>query len=126
MKIKPKWVEKLPTDLALEDVKSWYLLQVLEHYKQNRTHAAKSLRISLRNLRNILDRLRVEGFPVKESCRQNHPPTKRPQQVYDVMQYMQKVLKQNDHLAKEIKKLIDEKEDMQKRLQFYQNTTDLI
>ena len=41
----------------------------------------------------------------------------------ELIAYIQKLIEQNDYLSMEIKKLLDEKETMQKRLEFCRNTT---
>lgn len=42
-----------------------------------------------------------------------------------IISYLEKVITQNDHLATEIKKLLDERERMQKRLHFYESVVNI-
>jgi len=42
-----------------------------------------------------------------------------------IILYLEKVIAQNDHLAREIKKLLDERERMRKRLHFYESVVNI-
>jgi hypothetical protein len=43
--------------------------------------------------------------------------------ISSLLVYVEKLVEQNDYLAKEIKKLLDDKETLLKRLNFYKNIT---
>jgi DNA-binding NtrC family response regulator len=58
------WVESLPIGKCLRLIETQFILETLKHHKGNRTHAAKSLGISLRTLRNKINEFTAEGFEV--------------------------------------------------------------
>lgn len=58
------WVSSLPIGQTLRVVETHFILETLKHHKGNRTHAAKTLGISLRTLRNKINEFTSEGFEV--------------------------------------------------------------
>lgn len=62
---------KLPITLTRDEADMRFILAVLNHKDGNRTHAAKSLGISLRCIRNRLREAREQGFVVIESLHYN-------------------------------------------------------
>ncbi len=58
------WIETLPIGRTLQDVETQFILRTLEHHQGNRTHAAKTLGISLRTLRNKINEFLAEGIDV--------------------------------------------------------------
>lgn len=65
----PDWLEYLPTDLPAEDFEYLYLIHVLAAVNNNRSDAARVLRLSVRGLRDKLDRARLRGYPVPPPLR---------------------------------------------------------
>ncbi len=59
-----EWVASLPIGQTLQLVETHFILQTLAHHKGNRTHAAKTLGISLRTLRNKINEFTAAGFEV--------------------------------------------------------------
>lgn len=60
---KPEWTAHIPTGNA-DRVKDWYMLEVLERFDGNMTHAAKAMGITVRGFRYMIRRLEAEGFPI--------------------------------------------------------------
>lgn len=58
------WIQKLPIGIAIKDLEAQFILQTLKHHNGNRTHAARTLGISLRTLRNRINELTSRGFAV--------------------------------------------------------------
>lgn len=58
------WVDALPVGRTLADIETQFILKTLEHHQGNRTHAAKTLGISLRTLRNKINEFSAEGIDV--------------------------------------------------------------
>lgn len=58
------WVSSLPIGQALHVVETHFILKTLAYHKGNRTHAAKTLGISLRTLRNKINEFTAAGFEV--------------------------------------------------------------
>ena len=58
------WVNSLPIGQALKTVETHFILETLKHHQGNRTHAAKTLGISLRTLRNKINEFTAEGYEV--------------------------------------------------------------
>ncbi len=58
------WIEALPVGRTLQAVETQFILRTLEHHQGNRTHAAKTLGISLRTLRNKINEFSAEGIDV--------------------------------------------------------------
>jgi|GEM_PF-768208 len=58
------WIEALPVGCTLQEVETQFILRTLEHHLGNRTHAAKTLGISLRTLRNKINEFSAEGIDV--------------------------------------------------------------
>lgn len=58
------WVQSLPLGQTLHLVETHFILQTLNFHKGNRTHAAKTLGISLRTLRNKINEFTAAGFEV--------------------------------------------------------------
>ena len=58
------WVTNLPIGQSLRTVETHFILETLKHHRGNRTHAAKTLGISLRTLRNKINEFTAEGFEV--------------------------------------------------------------
>ncbi len=58
------WIQKLPIGIAIKDLETQFILQTLKHHNGNRTHAARTLGISLRTLRNRINELTGLGFAV--------------------------------------------------------------
>ena len=67
-----EWIQNLPIGIAIKDLETQFILQTLKHHNGNRTHAARTLGISLRTLRNRINELTNRGFAVA-------PPTPRRQ-----------------------------------------------
>lgn len=59
-----EWVGALPIGKSLHTVETHFILETLKHHQGNRTHAAKTLGISLRTLRNKINEFTAEGFEV--------------------------------------------------------------
>lgn len=58
------WVNSLPIGQTLRTVETHFILETLKNHRGNRTHAAKTLGISLRTLRNKINEFTAEGFEV--------------------------------------------------------------
>ncbi len=58
------WVRSLPIGLTLQEVETQFILATLGHHGGNRTHAAKTLGISLRTLRNKINEFTAAGIQV--------------------------------------------------------------
>lgn len=58
------WVKALPVGSPLRNVETQFILATLKHHAGNRTHAAKTLGISLRTLRNKINEFTAEGLEV--------------------------------------------------------------
>lgn len=58
------WVEHLPIGRPLRDLETRFILETLKHHQGNRTHAARTLGISLRTLRNKINEFTAEGLEV--------------------------------------------------------------
>ena len=69
---KTDWIQGLPVGIAIKELETQFILQTLKHHNGNRTHAARTLGISLRTLRNRINEFTKCGFVVV-------PPTVRPQ-----------------------------------------------
>lgn len=59
-----EWVQALPIGETLRTVETQFILETLKSHKGNRTHAARTLGISLRTLRNKINEFTAEGFEV--------------------------------------------------------------
>ena len=59
-----EWVTTLPVGRPLKDLETHFILSTLKHHEGNRTHAAKTLGISLRTLRNKINEYTGDGFEV--------------------------------------------------------------
>jgi DNA-binding NtrC family response regulator len=59
-----EWVSSLPIGQTLHLVETHFILKTLAFHSGNRTHAAKSLGISLRTLRNKINEFTAAGFEV--------------------------------------------------------------
>jgi two-component system response regulator FlrC len=58
------WVRHLPIGRQLRDLETQFILETLKHHNGNRTHAARTLGISLRTLRNKINEFTSEGIDV--------------------------------------------------------------
>lgn len=58
------WVTHLPVGRPLRDLETHFILETLKHHQGNRTHAARTLGISLRTLRNKINEFTAEGIDV--------------------------------------------------------------
>ena len=56
------WVDHLPIGRPLRDLETQFILETLKHHQGNRTHAARTLGISLRTLRNKINEFTSEGL----------------------------------------------------------------
>ena len=59
-----EWIASLPIGKTLRTVEIHFILETLKHHNGNRTHAAKTLGISLRTLRNKINEFTAEGYEV--------------------------------------------------------------
>ena len=59
-----EWVAALPVGRTLHEVETQFILKTLESHEGNRTHAAKTLGISLRTLRNKINEFTASGIDV--------------------------------------------------------------
>ena len=59
-----KWVDALPIGKTMRIVETQFILATLKHHNGNRTHAARTLGISLRTLRNKINEFTAEGYEV--------------------------------------------------------------
>lgn len=62
--ISHEWITSLPIGETLRLVETHFILETLKHHKGNRTHAAKTLGISLRTLRNKINEFTASGIDV--------------------------------------------------------------
>ena len=58
------WVQHLPLGRPLRELETQFIISTLEYHDGNRTHAAKTLGISLRTLRNKINEYTAEGIEV--------------------------------------------------------------
>ena len=58
------WIEELPLGEPLRLVETHFILETLKHHNGNRTHAAKTLGISLRTLRNKINEFSAMGYEI--------------------------------------------------------------
>jgi transcriptional regulator with PAS, ATPase and Fis domain len=58
------WVTHLPIGKPLKDLETHFILETLKHHQGNRTHAARTLGISLRTLRNKINEFTSDGIEV--------------------------------------------------------------
>lgn len=58
------WINSLPIGQTLKTVETHFILETLKNHHGNRTHAAKTLGISLRTLRNKINEFTAEGYDV--------------------------------------------------------------
>lgn len=58
------WIGHLPVGRPLRDLETHFILETLKHHQGNRTHAARTLGISLRTLRNKINEFTAEGIEV--------------------------------------------------------------
>jgi DNA-binding NtrC family response regulator len=59
-----EWIASLPVGRTLQEVETQFILKTLEHHSGNRTHAARTLGISLRTLRNKINEFSAVGIDV--------------------------------------------------------------
>jgi two-component system response regulator AtoC len=59
-----EWIKGLPVGRKLHEVEIHFILETLKKHNGNRTHAAKTLGISLRTLRNKINEFTVLGYEV--------------------------------------------------------------
>lgn len=59
-----EWVQTLPIGETLRTVETQFILETLKSHQGNRTHAARTLGISLRTLRNKINEFTAEGYEV--------------------------------------------------------------
>jgi DNA-binding NtrC family response regulator len=71
----PEWIREIPESTTLKALKREYILHVLRNLNGNRTQSANRLGISIRALRNWIDRLISAGYRVT-------PPTHLPEKAY--------------------------------------------
>jgi DNA-binding NtrC family response regulator len=62
--VESAWVQHLPIGRPLRDLETQFILETLRHHQGNRTHAARTLGISLRTLRNKINEFTSEGLSV--------------------------------------------------------------
>jgi DNA-binding NtrC family response regulator len=60
------WIEHLPIGRQLRELETQFILETLKHHQGNRTHAARTLGISLRTLRNKINEFTAEGLEVTQ------------------------------------------------------------
>lgn len=58
------WIQSLPVGQTLDLVETHFILKTLDYHNGNRTHAAKTLGISLRTLRNKINEFTAAGYEV--------------------------------------------------------------
>lgn len=58
------WIRTLPIGRPLQDLETQFILETLKYHRGNRTHAAKTLGISLRTLRNKINEFSALGIDV--------------------------------------------------------------
>ena len=59
-----EWVKHLPLGRSMTEVERTFIIETLRHHNGNRTHAAKTLGISLRTLRNKINEFTASGHEV--------------------------------------------------------------
>jgi len=59
------WVKTLPIGRSMRDVETNFIIETIKHHRGNRTHAAKTLGISLRTLRNKINEFTSEGLHIQ-------------------------------------------------------------
>lgn len=59
-----QWIQHLPIGRELRLLETHFILETLKYHQGNRTHAAKTLGISLRTLRNKINEFTAEGLEV--------------------------------------------------------------
>lgn len=59
-----QWIQHLPIGRQLRLLETHFILETLKFHQGNRTHAAKTLGISLRTLRNKINEFNAEGIDV--------------------------------------------------------------
>ncbi len=59
-----EWVKHLPLGRTMTEVERNFIIETLKHHNGNRTHAAKTLGISLRTLRNKINEFTAGGHEV--------------------------------------------------------------
>lgn len=59
-----EWVKSLPIGSTLQEIETQFILETLKYHSGNRTHAAKTLGISLRTLRNKINEYTGLGIEV--------------------------------------------------------------
>lgn len=67
------WTKHLPIGHPLRDVETQFILATLKYHHGNRTHAAKTLGISLRTLRNKINEFHSEGLEVVSPTKRKAP-----------------------------------------------------
>ena len=60
------WIKHLPIGAKMRDVETHFIIETLKNHHGNRTHAAKTLGISLRTLRNKINEFTALGFEVPQ------------------------------------------------------------
>ena len=58
------WVKNLPVGKTLREIETEFIILTLGHHNGNRTHAARTLGISLRTLRNKINEFTAQGYDV--------------------------------------------------------------
>ncbi len=58
------WILALPIGRQMREVETHFIIETLKYHQGNRTHAAKTLGISLRTLRNKINEFNAMGFVV--------------------------------------------------------------
>ena len=58
------WIATLPIGRTLAEVETQFILETLKYHDGNRTHAARTLDISLRTLRNKINEFTSAGIHV--------------------------------------------------------------
>ena len=66
-----EWISALPIGQPLRIVETQFILETLKNHNGNRTHAAKTLGISLRTLRNKINEFTAEGYEVMAPMNNN-------------------------------------------------------
>lgn len=62
--LRSDWIGTLPIGRSLREIETQFILKTLEHHEGNRTHAARTLGISLRTLRNKINEFSADGMTV--------------------------------------------------------------
>lgn len=58
------WIEALPLGRPMREVETHFIIETLKYHNGNRTHAARTLGISLRTLRNKINEFTAAGYEV--------------------------------------------------------------